>query len=428
MKTRTDFNYISMTPSPIKRDGSITEYSSYTHNQDYKEAFIKYASLRLDSSIVNSDISVIENILDLYIRAYIRDDFEGLFRTIDLETLERIRVELSIDNCFVELDDENRRTYSSAFNKYYSFAKWFNEQMAEGRLQEEFKNYLESKGINNSSARRYVLLLDKDVSKIVQQQYDTTVVSIFDIKNPIVCQEIYESLKVAKEYSDINKASNGAADAALRKYHAFLTERRFPHRKTQTGIVINPYNYNKESGDEQVADIESHLNDMSRLFTLLKKNNLPIKPQLKERFELLREREKAIVENDLIISPIQEQLNAYGLSSIITFKYSGDFEDVEVLDPVITSSIRQDLEDLEQIVYLMEKHSLPIPDEVRLSRMSTIKEYSLKETIRTFEDWLVEHIAYLKQTRIRVKTIYYSPSSSFMVDLKWMNEDSTIND
>ena len=147
--------------------------------------------------------------------------------------------------------------------------------------------------------------------------------------------------------------------------------------------------------------------------TLLKNNGFSLKHEINDHRESLQNvcSDKPLAID--ILRPIVESLKELELNRIITFKYSDDIKDVDVLDPIITYNTILEMEEIDKIIYLMSKNNLSIPQDVLIRKKELSRHIELRERIRSFENWIVGHMIYLGEHE--VESILYSPRLGFLV-------------
>ena len=294
--------------------------------------------------------------------------------------------------------------------------------------QKEYEDYLASKGINRPSIRKYVSALKDDINSLIRRSIEPSFISIFANNKLDIIQTMYDLLKSEEDYLALNRDKYNAPDVAFRKYIDFLEE-MYPadtakqissqsESSTKPGKDVSDEHPTPDGCEISVSEIDATLNELENLVALLKKNNLPVNPEVEERQRRLRAQKASILQKELIIHPIEENMKEYGLDRIITFKYSDDIRDVDVLDPTFGPEIGQNIEEIEQIVSLLTKNNLSVPQDVRDRRLALTRQQELKDSIRKFENWLVGHMTYTKMEDLEVESIYYSPRTGFMVKFK----------
>lgn len=122
-----------------------------------------------------------------------------------------------------------------------------------------------------------------------------------------------------------------------------------------------------------------------------------------------------------IVKPIFENLEECGLDKLVSFVYRGDVRDVDILYPKFNAGMQEKQEDIEKIVFLMQKHGLNVTQSLQDDLVFLKKQIKLKATINNFENWLLSHLAYLDIDDLEVETIVYSPKSGFL--LKFVGVD-----
>lgn len=148
-----------------------------------------------------------------------------------------------------------------------------------------------------------------------------------------------------------------------------------------------------------------------------KENIAPDDILVKATVENQNKRQELICNAKAILKPILEYLVEYQISSVITFEYHGAFQDVDVLSPRFHKDLNTEAEELCVLVSLMKKYRVMIPAILR-ERQENAKELKeLKDTIRSFENWLVGYMAYLPLKRLEVDSIHYSPQEGFKIVL-----------
>ena len=125
-----------------------------------------------------------------------------------------------------------------------------------------------------------------------------------------------------------------------------------------------------------------------------------------------------------ILQPIEDYLIEYKLYGIISFEYKGLFHDVDVLKPVFERDLLTEEREITQLISLMMKFNVPIPNRITSLRASLQVKKQLRDTIRDFENWLVGYVAYLRVDHLAIDSIYFSPGTGFKII--FAAEDSSI--
>jgi len=129
----------------------------------------------------------------------------------------------------------------------------------------------------------------------------------------------------------------------------------------------------------------------------------------------------AVIQFPKIVKPIFENLEECGLDKLVSFVYRGDVRDVDILYPKFNAGMQEKQEDLEKIIFLMQKHGMHITQSLQDDLDFIKKQIRLRTSIANFENWLLAHLAYLNLGDLEVETIVYSPKSGFL--LKFVGVD-----
>lgn len=123
----------------------------------------------------------------------------------------------------------------------------------------------------------------------------------------------------------------------------------------------------------------------------------------------------AVIQFPKIVKPIFENLEECGLDKLVSFVYRGDVRDVDILYPKFNAGMQEKQEDLEKIIFLMQKHGMHITQSLQDDLDFIKKQIRLRTSIANFENWLLAHLAYLNLDGLEVETIVYSPKSGFLL-------------
>ena len=385
-------------------------------------------------------INALSTSVDRYIQQLANPSHRTVFETSDVDELTKYYNVLMRNLNFAGFNRLKGSRPGSALKKYIDFAKSLepNEELTTPEsenqpveyhpYQKEYEDYLASKGINRPSIRKYVSALKDDINSLIRRSIEPSFISIFANNKLDIIQTMYDLLKSEEDYLALNRDKYNAPDVAFRKYIDFLEE-MYPadtakqissqsESSTKPGKDVSDEHPAPDGREISVSEIDATLDELENLVALLKKNNLPVNPEVEERQRRLRAQKASILQKELIIHPIEENMKEYGLDRIITFKYSDDIRDVDILDPIFGPEIGQNIEEIEQIVSLLTKNNLSVPQDVRDRRLALTRQQELKDDIRKFENWLVGHMTYTKMEDLEVESIYYSPRTGFMVKFK----------
>lgn len=147
---------------------------------------------------------------------------------------------------------------------------------------------------------------------------------------------------------------------------------------------------------------------------------------VKATVEMQNKRQELIRQAQAILQPIEEYLNEYQIGSIVKFEYHGSFQDVDVLFPKFKKNLNTEDEELCMLVSLMKKYEVSIPAELRKRQEDTRELKELKDTIRSFENWIVGYMAYLPLKKLEVDSISYAPDTGFKIALSGKRIESTV--
>ena len=422
---------LSESSSPVITVNYRDKFKSYL----LKDKFSNYGTEQVISALTTS--------VDRYIKQLANPSHRTVFETSDVDELKKYYNLLMRDLHFAGFNKMKGSRPGSALKKYIEFAESLDSQEIQSTptpdsqpvdyhpFEEEFEKYLASKGINRPSIRKYVSALKDDINPLIRRCIEPSFISVLANDKIDIIQTMYDLLKTEEEYTSLNRDRYNAPDVAFRKYIDFLEEMHSPDIDTpvsQPDIpAVAPLSTNEEratvGGQESddytsISEIDATLKELDNLVALLKKNKLPVNPEVEERQKRLRAKKAALLQKDLLLHPIEKNMKEYGLDRILTFKYSSDIRDVDVLDPIFGPEVQQNIEEIEQIVSLMTKNNLSVPQDVHNRKLALTKQLELKDSIRKFENWLLSHMTYTKIGDLKVESIYYSPRTGFMVKFK----------
>ena len=387
-------------------------------------------------------INALTTSVDRYIKQLANPSHKTVFETSDVDELTKYYDVLMRNLNFAGFNKLKGSRPGSALKKYIEFAKSLeskgtplipepeqeNQVVEYHPYQKEFEDYLAAKGINRPSIRKYVSALKDDINPLIRRCIEPSFISIYANNKLEIIQTMYDLLKTEEDYLALNRDKYNAPDVAFRKYIDFLEE-MYPsdqakpistqeRSSSESEKAVPDQSPLPEESAISVAEIDATLKELENLVSLLKKNNLPVNPEVEERQRRLRAQKASLLQKELIIHPIEESMKEYGLDRIITFKYSDAIRDVDVLDPTFGPELNQNIEEIEQIVSLLTKNNLSVPQDVHDRRLALTRQQELKDKIRKFENWLVSHMTYTKAEDIEIESVYYSPRTGFMVQFK----------
>lgn len=424
---------------------------------DYREKF--KAFLRQDkysNYAIDQIISVLSTSVDHYIKTLANPDHTTVFETSNVEELTKYKNVLLRDLNFASFNKMKGSRPGAALKKYIEFAKTlepdeetpippqsmpdkpeeptlFAQPANYIRFKEEFEQYLASKGINRPSIRRYATTLKDDVDPLAIKLIGNEFKTVYFYDDLDIIKTLYELLVDEDSFKEMNRAKYNAPDVALRKYIEFLQECHPEKTKTSTPepepqvenkaetaetVQEQPETSMTTAGGMTVAEIDATLKELDNLVELLKRNKLPVNPEVEQKQQRLRIQRASILQTDTIKKAINDNLREYDLDKIITFKYTGEIRDVEVFEPVFGPELQREAEEIEQIVNLMTKNNLSVPQDVKNRKLALSKQAELRGRVRNFENWLVGYLTYLKLGDIELEYVYYSPRTGVMITFK----------
>ena len=430
---------------------------------DYREKF--KAFLRQDkysNYAIDQIINVLSTSVDHYIKTLANPDHTTVFETSDVEELTKYNNILLRDLNFASFNKMKGSRPGAALKKYIEFAKTLEsveetsvqpqppveipvapapkEQPVDYyRFKEEFEQFLASKGINRPSIRRYATTLKDDVDPLANQLIGDDFKSIYYYEDLDIVKTMYELLVEEGAFKKLNLSKYNAPDVAIRKYIEFLQEwhpeqvaesapvpepQEEKKTDTQEPVQEQPTTSTATAGGVTIEEIDATLRELDSLVTLLKKNNLPVNPEVELKQKRLRIQKASIVQTGAISKAINDNLVEYKLDGAITFKYTSAYRDVEVYDPTFGPELQREAEEIEQIVNLMTKNNITVPQDVKNRQLALSRQTELRGRVRNFENWLVGYLTYLKLTDIELEYVYYSPRTGVMITFK--NEETQI--
>lgn len=429
--------------------GAVTPDTPVDYRPKFK-AFLKKD--RYSDSGAEQVIKMLTSGVDFYIKKITNPGHKTIFETSDVDLLTKYYNALMRNLTFASYNKVKGSRPVSALKKYIEFAKslempetptvseeptLFSDMPSAPAPQpmdeyhpfkEEFEKYLATKGINRPSVRKYVTMLTEKVNPLIRRLVEPTFISVLANDKLDVVRTMYELLKDKKDYKALNDANYNAPDVAFRKYIEFLEEchpapgeeiipeKNEPKKKEPTIVPPTADSLIPQDGKAAtVAEIDASLKELDNLVALLKKNNLPINPDIEERQRRLHAQKAKMLQQDRIVHPIEARLKDEGLLDILSFEYSSATGKVTILSPTIDSGIQQNLEELEQIISLMSKNSLSIPRDVRVRQASLSLQLARNERLLAFGDKVIALASTLHQDGIDVEFISYSPDLGFKV-------------
>ncbi len=265
--------------------------------------------------------------------------------------------------------------------------------------RDHFKAFLRQEKFSENAAERIIAALsfvDFYISMIVTPKH-RTVFEVSDVKDLISFQT---SLMNDFSFMRKDREKGNQLGYALLEYIEFAKTLDPEHQvDAEVGIT----------NDASSPKVHSHLTPDSTEKLKQKK--------LDKRQILLRKATE-------ILQPIEDYLIEYKLYSIISFEYKGLFQDVDILKPVFERDLLTEEREIAQLISLMMKFNVPIPNRITSLRASLQRKKQLRDTIRDFENWLVGYVAYLRVDPLAIDSIYFSPGTGF--NISFAAEDSSI--
>lgn len=424
--------------------GSLTPDTPVDYRSRFK-AFLKKD--RYSESGAEQVIKMLTSGVDPYIKKIANPGHKTVFDTSDVEMLTRYYNTLMRNLTFASFNKMKSARPGSALQKYIAFAKSLEESVVPAvteepmlfedapstptpqpaddynPFQDEFEKYLEAKGINRPSIRKYVTMLKEKVNSMIRRLIEPSFISILANDKLDVVRTMYELLEDEKEYKALNESNFNAPDVAFRKYMDFLKERYPVPAEVETvqgeeqepEVMIpsptpqEPKIHAQEDNLSTVAAIDASLKELENLVALLKKNKLPVSPEVEERKRRLCEAKASLLQEDLLVKPIKERLEKDGLSQIVSFKYSSEHPNLQILEPDIDPGIQQSLEEIEQIISLLTKNGLYVPKDVKDRGVALSRQMKQNEKVLEFGKWVADLLASTIRGGIMVASLEYSP-------------------
>lgn len=425
---------------------SLPDISAENETQDelvdYREQFRAYLLRKeFSSSAAEQFITELKYGVDSHIKQVINRKHKTVFMIADVKVLKGFRDVLMDNLTFIRYNKIKDFKPEAALLKYIEFANSLSLQKVSEtqpenvkftdyyKFKKPFEQYLASIGIKNASIRNYTSALQNDVDPLVRKILGGSFKSVFYYDELDIIKPLYELFVDEEEYKELCARRYNIPDLAFRKYVDFIQQHEQEVKDNPTPETTVPEPSLSEepetSRDElsTISEIDSTLQELESLVTLLKKNNLPVDPEVLARQRRLKAQKASILQTEQISKPIEESLKEFGLEQIISFKYTSSIRDVDVLEPVFTQEMKAEAEDLEKIVSLMKKNSISVPQDVLNRQLALFRQQKVHDTVRSFENWLVGYMTYLKLDDVEVESIYYSPRTGFLV--KFVGLDST---
>ena len=183
--------------------------------------------------------------------------------------------------------------------------------------------------------------------------------------------------------------------------------------KDKEDVQQKPIRINSDS-EKAVMEISQELKELGNVEGVLKRNGLPVNPEIQKRVKELKGKKLSIIKGDLIEKPILDLLRKHGLLKVITFKYVHPSHSFELLDPVFNEGIEEEVADLEKIISLMNKNNIPVPAEVPNRLRVSRNQMTIYEKAKIFSDWLIAYMSDLILDGVSLDSIYYSPRTLVM--------------
>lgn len=234
---------VAMLHTSTEEEVATTALDSITRN--YKDAFVEFATQKIDAHTVQGYVRNIEKTLDAFIGKWIKPGFKSLFNTVNLGEIEEIRAKLFKSVRFKKLNDEKHHVFSAAFNKYRAFAKWFNEHIPDepalpdilpGAVTPDmpvdyrprFKAFLKKDRYSDSGAEQVIKMLTSGVDYYIKKVANPGHKTVFDTSDVGMLTRYYNSLMRNLTFASFNKMKGSRPGSALQKYIAFAKSLEVP--------------------------------------------------------------------------------------------------------------------------------------------------------------------------------------------------------
>lgn len=295
-------------------------------------------------------------------------------------------------------------------------------------LKDYFRIYLSQDGYSDRGAMSLIDILSRYVDnyiRMVVYPHHTTVFDILDMSRLI---EYKDSLRHNPDFISFNTLKGRRPYTALQKYIDFVRSFGEGDVSMDKSTLMNRIQEDNEAkkddqqkllrinndSEKAVMEITQELKELGNVEGVLKRNGLPVNPEIQKRVKELKGKKLSIIKGDLIEKPILDLLRKHGLLKVITFKYVHPSHSFELLDPVFNEGIDEEVADLETIISLMNKNGIPVPADVHNRLRATKNQKIILERAKGFSDWLKAYMSDLYLADLALDSIYYSPRTLVM--------------
>lgn len=400
-------------------------------------------------------IRILTEQIDKFIKKVVYPGHKTVFNTSDTDCLLQYLDALLRDLGFQNFNRMKNSRPVQSLRTYIEFTRSLNPSESKTELksntdvapsyqyEEEYTNYLIERGINKPSIRRYVANIKEDIDPLIRRDIDASFTSLFDTIDGVHIKTIYELLSEEKDYKDINSTKYNSPDAAFRKYIDFVDSLKPAEEKSDKAskaakkapclTANNAFETSKETSlspgsDLSLQELDAQIAEIDNLLSLLKKNHLPIAPEINERLTHLQNQKDAALQRALIVQTVHQYLELYKLEKVLVFKGAGNPPEIEILKPKVDPVLSEEYDDIERIISLMDKNHILVPSDVRIRYNNLSKKVEIKKSINDFENWFLGYVSYLKLDSFELESISYSPETDCIINLKKSVQTGVMND
>lgn len=259
--------------------------------------------------------------------------------------------------------------------------------------RQQFRTFLLKEGFSEYGSDIFLGHLSSIVDFFIKSLSNQNHRTVFEISNVELLTEYYSILMEDPVFVKINRSKEKRPGSALLKYIEFAKSLNTIQQQSITKVSITE--------------------------SLKTEKNILFSPDSTNKAKLTKTSlQQTYTRNILfILQPIDEYLIEYQLSTLVSFEYLSAFRDVTITQPCFKVDLDAEARELEELVSLMTKYDLSIPTSIHKRLEQTKEQKELRDAIRSFENWLVSYIVYLKSETLEVESIIYSPHTGYTINL-----------
>lgn len=272
------------------------------------------------------------------------------------------------------------------------------EKGKDTKYKKPFRTYLLNDGFSEYGADKYIDSITTLVDFYIQLLINPHHTSVFDVADAELLYKYYHVLMQDFVFVNTNRSKGKRPGVELIKYIEFiksLDSAKKVERLQKPAVNTSTSNLTSKKSDNR---------------------------SIKAKATLQNKKQTIIQQARIVLRPIEEYINEYGLPSVLSFEYNSTFKDVDVFEPQFKTDLNNEAKELEDLICLMKKYNLATPQSIIHQCETAQKQKALRDTVRAFENWIVGYMAYLNSGSLDVDYINYSPDDGFKICLSGQNQ------